>query len=213
MEQTQNQNQQQEKLYAGKFKTVEDLEVGYKNSAAVYDENTKLKNQLDEVTKVPDAYLNPADVELEANRLSNLQARAKESGMTQKQYEKFVKGEQALLDGRKTQFENAKKAVGEETINILSDYVKRNYPQALHDNMLNTFIGNEEARKAALSNREQLLKNTVPGMNKVAAAGGYHVTDEDVRKAYDAKERSKSPKDIQRYLALVTQQATQQRAS
>ena len=87
MEQTQNQNQQQEKLYAGKFKTVEDLEVGYKNSAAVYDENTKLKNQLDEVTKVPDAYLNPADVELEANRLSNLQARAKESGMTQKQYE------------------------------------------------------------------------------------------------------------------------------
>jgi hypothetical protein len=199
------------KLYAGKFKTLEDLENGYKNSAIVYDENEKLKKQLEEVTKIPDTYLNPADVELDQSRLPDIQARAKESGMTQKQYEAFVRADKLRVDKYKSNFEAAKKDVGEETMNLLSDYVSKHYPKELHDNMLNTFIGNKEARTAALNHRQQLLSNQVPGMGKVTPPNAFNVTDEDVKKAYVAKEANKHDlKARNHYLNVLNARAAQQ---
>lgn len=200
------------KLYAGKFKTVEDLENGYKSSASVFDENTNLKKKVDELSKVPDAYQNPSDIQLEANRISDIQARAKEAGMTQAQYEKFLRGDKSRVEAYQQSFENAKKEVGEQTLNILQDYVSKYYPKELADNMIKTFVMNKDARQAALNHRDQLLNNQVPGASRVTA-GGYHVSDEDVHKAYTVKEKTKSQKDITRYLNLVAQQATQQRAS
>jgi hypothetical protein len=215
---TENNNQNNdgtggEKLYAGKFKTVEELENGYKASLPTFQENENLKKKVDELSKVPDTYMNPADVEIDAPRVANLQQRAKDANMTQAQYEKFVRSEKAALDARQANFEKARKDVGEETLNILKEYVTKNYPQALADNMLNTFIGNKEARDAALAHRAQLLNNQVPGMNKPSQSG-YTVTHEDVQKAYAAKE--KNPGDMkarQHYLNVVAAQAAQKQAS
>ena len=198
--------QTQDKLYAGKFKTVEDLEAGYKNSAAVFDENAKLKQQVEQLTTLPPDYMNPQDVELEETRVTEIKARAREVGMTQAQYEKFLRGDKARVDKRKEAVEAARKEVGEETINILTDYVAKHYPPELKDNMLNTFIGNKDARSAALKHREQLLSNRVPGVDKVAA-GGYRVSREDIQKAYEKKE--KNPGDMkarQHYINLLAAQ-------
>lgn len=199
-----------EKLYAGKFKTIEELEKGYSNSAVVFDENEKLKKQVQESTTVPDVYQNPSDVELDQNRVKDLQARAKESGMTQAQYDKFVRSDKARVEANKARFDDARKEVGEETMNLLKDYVSKQYPPELADNMLNTFIGNKEARTAALKHRDQLLNNNIPGLGRVSTGGGYTVNSDDVRKAYEAKE--KNPHDMKaraRYIALCEQQAAQ----
>ena len=213
-----NQNQQsqnEEKLYAGKFKTVEELEAGYKSSLPTFQENETLKKKLEEVTTVPADYMNPSDIEVEESRASALKARAKEAGMTQAQYEKFVRSDKAQAEQRKQNFEKLTKEVGEETLNILKDYVGKHYPKELQENMINTFIGNKEARTAALNHRQQLLNNQVPGMNKTSAGGlGYRVTDADIRKAYKAKEaNSGDMKARQHYMNLLSAKAEQDRAS
>lgn len=208
MSETNDQNNET-KLYAGKFKTVEELEAGYKNSLPTFQENEALKAKLEEVSKVPDTYLNPSDVQLDANRLTDIQARAKEAGMTQAQYDKFIRSDKARLEAAQQKFEQARKDVGDETLNMLTDYVKKNYPEALQDNMIKTFITNKDARQAALNHRNQLLNNTVPGMNK-PHFGGYTVTDEDVRKAYAAKEANRGDaKARQHYLNLMAARAEQ----
>jgi hypothetical protein len=153
--------------------------------------------------------MNPADIQHDPNRIADIQARAKAAGMTQAQYEKFLRDDKARVDGRTASFENAKKEVGEETLNILKDYVSKHYPKELEDNMLNTFIGNKEARQAALNHRAQLLNNQVPGMSKTPALG-YAVTDDDVRKAYEAKEKNKGDmKARNHYLNMVAAKAAQ----
>jgi hypothetical protein len=201
-----------EKLYAGKFKTVEELEAGYKNSLPTFQENETLKKRVDELGTVPDAYLNPSDVDLDAQRLTDIQARAKEAGMTQAQYEKFVRSDKQRLDVHQQNFDKAKKELGDESLNILTDYVNKNYPKELHENLLRSFIVNKEARAAALNHRSQLLNNQVPGLNK-PAQGGYSVTQKDVNEAYAAKE--KNPHDMkarQAYLNILAAQAEQRNA-
>lgn len=204
----------EEKLYAGKFKTVEELEAGYKNSLPTFQENETLKKKLEEISTIPDNYINPSDIDMDSGRLIDIQARAKESGMTQAQYEKFVRSDKDRLERNKQNFENSKKEVGDETINILKDYVNKNYPKELQENMINTFIGNKEARQSALNHRQQLLNNQVPGMNKTAPSISYRVTDTDVRKAYDAKEKNRGDTKARvHYLKLIEAKALQDRAS
>jgi hypothetical protein len=43
---TETQTNEQPKLYAGKFKTIEDLEAGYKSSLPVFQENETLKKTI-----------------------------------------------------------------------------------------------------------------------------------------------------------------------
>jgi hypothetical protein len=202
-------NNETPKLYAGKFKTVEELEAGYKNSLPTFQENEQLKAKLEEAGKVPDSYMNPADVQHDAARVADIQARAKAAGMTQAQYERFLRDDKARFESRQQKFEEAKKEVNDETVNILKDYVNKNYPKELQDNMMNTFLGNKDARQAALNHRSQLLNNQVPGMSKTPAFG-YSVTQDDVNKAYAAKE--KNPHDMKarnHYLNLVAAKAEQ----
>lgn len=202
------------KLYAGKFQTVEELEAGYKNSLPTFQENETLKKQLEEVTKIPDVYLNPSDVaDVEATRIADIQARAKEAGMTQAQYDKFVRSDKARIEASKSSFENMKKEVGEQTLNILTDYVSKNYPKELQDNMIKTFIVNKDARTAALNHRSQLLDNQVPGMNRPAQPN-YNISQEDVDKAYLAKE--KDPHNLKKrdaYIGLLNARGAQQQAN
>ena len=112
-----------------------------------------------------ETYLLPSDAaDVDPDRVNDIQARAREAGMTQAQYEKFLRSDKARLQQNKQNFEKARKEVGEETINLLTDYVNKNYPKELHESMLKTFIANGEARKAALNHRGQLLNNQVPGI-------------------------------------------------
>jgi hypothetical protein len=203
-----NPNENENKLYAGKFKTVEDLETGYKNAATVYDENEKLKKQMSELSEVPSSYLNPADLEVDQARATDIQARAKEAGMTQAQYEKFLRSDKARVEQQKQNFEKAKKELGEETMNLIQDFVNKAYPKEVAEGIINATVVNKEARQAILNQRQRALDNRMPGMEK-PSHGGYTVSDEDIRKAYAQKEKTKMPNDINRYLNLVAQKAVQ----
>lgn len=210
---TQNEEKTQEgaeKLYANKFKTVEELEAGYKNSLPTFQENETLKKQLSDLTAVPQTYMNPTDVEVDPNRVADIQARAREAGMNQAQYEKFVRGDKARVEANRQRLEDAKKEVGEETLNILKDYATKNYPKELVDGMISTFVQNKDARQAALNHRDQLLNNNIPGLNKNMPPVGFTVTDADIKKAYEAKERNRGDmKAREHYLRLVDQYAQQ----
>lgn len=211
----QNQDQANEtKLYAGKFKTVEELEAGYKNSLPLYQENEQLKTNLKQATEIPVGYLNPEGITLDAGYVSEIQARAKEAGLTQKQYEKALQFEQGRISQRQQDFEGKRKSLGEENLNVIQDYVKKNYPEEIHEAMINTFIADEKARNAALNHRSQLLNTNVPGINRPSQPR-YTITDKDVEKAYKEKEQAQGKHKLeaqQRYLNLMEARAQQRNA-
>ena len=97
------------KLYAGKFKTVEELEAGYNNAAKVYQENDDLKNKYTQATSIPDDYQVPADVTLHDNDVAELKQAAKESGLTQAQFEKLAAKQNSSVRAKVESFENSKK--------------------------------------------------------------------------------------------------------
>lgn len=205
-------DQNEEKLYAGKFKTVEDLEVGYKNSAAVYDENENLKKKLTEVTSVPDDYQTPTDLALPDDHVGTIKEIAKNAGLTQAQYEKLARESKARNETSVAQFKQAEKDLGEETLNVLKDYVTKYYPAKVADGVLKQLVIDKEARAAAMTHRQSLLNNTMPGMSRVSH-GGYNVTREDVLKAREKVQ--KFPQDMKArdaYLNLTAQLANQKEA-
>ena len=62
-------------LYAGKFKTVEELEAGYNNAAKVYQDNADLQKKYEEAQnalKAPDDYQIPQGIELHDNDIRDL---------------------------------------------------------------------------------------------------------------------------------------------
>lgn len=207
--QNQNQNQNSgDKLYAGKFKTVEELETGYTNAAKVYQENETLKKQVTDATKVPDDYSTPTGVALHEADLAETKRLAKESGMTQAQYEKFVKQTEAKSRSQHETFEAAKKEIGADQLNILQDYVKKAYPEKLHDAVLKTLIKDKDARAAALEHRQKLLNNRVPGMETPGAGYDHDVTYDDVLKAREAHQKNKGDMKLRkRYLDMTARYA------
>lgn len=199
-----------DKLYAGKFKTIEELEAGYNNAAKVYQENDDLKKRVDETTKVPDEYQVPGEVTLHDNDVAQLKAAAKESGLTQAQFEKLAKKQTENVQNKLQEFENAKKEVGADNINILQDFLSKNYPDKVAEKMLKEAIKDKDLRTQLLDQRTKALNSSVPGSNKVSMGTYDTVTHEDVRKQRDVmmKSRGKARVEAQkRYIALSSRLA------
>jgi hypothetical protein len=196
-----------QKLYAGKFKTTEELEEGYKASLPLYQQNEKLKSDLTSATKVPDDYLIPQEATLSEGEISEIKRIAKNTGLTQNHFDKLVMQTQQHGNAMSQKFEVAKKEVGESTLNILKDYVTKNYPEALQANVMNQLITDQNARNSALSHREKLLNTAVPGMNQYGATH-YKVTDDDIKKARAKVENSRGAAKVEAqsfYLNLLSQ--------
>lgn len=202
-------------LYAGKFKTVEELEAGYKNSLPVFQENQTLKAKLDEVTKLPDEYTPPADISLHESDLEEVKRLAKESGLTQAQFEKLALQQNAKAKAKHEAFEKAKHELGADTLNTLQDYVKKYYPEKIGDSVLKKLIMEKDAREIALQHRNSVLNSKVPGISDINP-GRYAVTREDLMKARDLMEKSrgKARVDAQRkYVSLSHQFAHQEKGA
>lgn len=199
-----------EKLYAGKFSTVEALEEGYNNGAAVYEENQKLKSQLTELTSVPQDYTVPTEVKLSENEVNEVKRIAKNSGFSQQHFDKLIRETEQYGHTKNQQFEETKKSLGTEKLNILEDYVKNNYPEKLHQNILNKLIEDKDAREAALTHRQSLLNTSIPGMRELA--GATKVTHKDVVDAKSEVEKSRGKARVdaqQNYLNLMERLAIQ----
>lgn len=199
-----------DKLYAGKFKTIEELEAGYNNAAKVYQENDDLKKRVEESTTVPDEYQTPSDLALADNDVAQLKAAAKESGLTQAQFERLAKKQTETVQAKLQDFENAKKDLGADNLNLLQDFLAKTYPDKVADKMLKEAIKDKGLRDQLLDQRTKMLNSSIPGGNKVNIGSYNNVTHEDVRKQRDVmmKSRGKARVEAQkRYVALSSQLA------
>lgn len=193
------------KLYAGKYKSVEELEKAYKNSAKVFNDNKALQERLKNY-EIPESYHLP-DVSLPETMLQEIEALAKAAGLNQEQFNKTLFAMTKQQKQYKTQLEDKKKTLGSK-LSIVQDYVTKTYPTSLHNTILNTLIGDENAMTEALKHRDQLLNSQVPGLSSQQAnfSDPYDDQQEMVK---IAKEYEKNPtdKNRKRYINLATEVA------
>ncbi|MGC2661796.1 MAG: hypothetical protein WA324_27880 [Bryobacteraceae bacterium] len=198
------------KMYAGKFKTVEELEAGYNNAAKVYQENEDLKKKYEETIKVPDAYAIPQGIELHENDIEELKQSSKNSGLSQAQFDKLALAQNDKVKGKVQSFENAKKEIGADNLNLLQDFISKTYPEKAGAALLKEAIKNKEVRDAILTQRTQVLNSSVPGVNKVFSSGYNEVTHEDVIKAREVMTKSRGRARVEaqkRYIGLAAKLA------
>ncbi|WP_218814589.1 hypothetical protein [Rickettsiella endosymbiont of Dermanyssus gallinae] len=118
------------KLYAGKYKSVEELEKAYKNSAKVFNENKILQEKLKSY-EVPENYSLP-EVSLAEPVLYDIQQLAKSAGLNQEQFNKTLLSMQEQQLQYQNQLEERKKQLGSQ-LKVVEDYVTKIYPAALHN--------------------------------------------------------------------------------
>ena len=194
-EQPSNSGEAKEKLLADKYKSVEALEEGYKQLARLQTETAdKLKKSQTDFL-IPDDYLKPADTKLSDDEIAHLKGFAKDTQMTQRQFDNLLANRQAAKDAEVSRFEEEKKKLGEEKINLITDYVKRFYPANMVDKMVKTCLEDPLMAEAALGHRSKLLNTGVPGISNTSAPA-YHVSYEDVIKA---REKAESQPANQKY--------------
>lgn len=192
------------KLWAGKYKSVDELEAAYKNSAVVFDENVRLKKDL-ERHQIPSDYTVPDTLQMRAAELAELKLIAKNAGLTQEQFMKTATDMQNRMQGQLHAFEEARKAVGEANMNVLTDYVSKHYPERLREHVMNKLIQDKEAMQDALKHRETLLHTGAPGMDK-ANPGTPEKYDGEKELVEAAKAYHKNPRDKEaqkKYVALA----------
>lgn len=197
-------------LYAGKFKTIEELEAGYNNSAKIYQENEDLKKRVEESTKIPDDYQIPSDVSLHDNDIAHLKASAKESGLTQSQFDRLALKQNQYVQSQMDTFENSKKEMGADNLNLLQDFLNKTYPDKVAEKMLKEAIKDKDIRAQLLDQRTKLLNSSIPGSNRVTVGSYNDVSHEDIKKARDVMMSSRGRARVEaqkKYIALSSRLA------
>jgi hypothetical protein len=197
------------RLYAGKFNSIEELEEGYKNSAKVYDANQALTKQLSDFTTIPEDYSLPEGM-AEMDGINEIKHVARQSGINQTQFDKMVKAAIESETIRSSRMEEAKKSIGEPTLQVLDSYIKKLMPDKLAGVVMDQLIVDADARNAVLKQREDSLKSKVPGIDSVSVDRMRSVKDLQ-KEALDARNQMMAtphdPEAQQRYLEIVRQVA------
>jgi len=190
------------KLYAGKYKSIHELEKAYTNSSTVFNENRALKEKY----KVPENYVVP-EVSLPETVINDLQQLAKSAGFNQEQFTKTLLSMQEQQKQYQTQLEERKKQLGEQ-LKVVEDYVTKTYPSTLYNTVLTTLLGDENAMSDAMKHRDQVLNSQVPGLSNQHAnlSDPYEGRTELLTLA---KEYQKNPteKNRKRYINLANEVA------
>ena len=66
------------RLFANKFKSVEELEKAYGNSVNAYNEKARMEKELERYTKTPEKYERPEDVALRPEDFAGIEHRSEE---------------------------------------------------------------------------------------------------------------------------------------
>ncbi len=193
-------------LYAGKYKSVEELEKAYKNSSTVFNENKVLQEKLKSFA-VPESYQLPESVSLSEQEIQSLVNTAKQVGLNQSQFEKTLATMQEQQQNYQTQLAERKKQLGEQ-FKVVEDYVTKTYPSALHNTVLTTLLGDENAMNDALKHQDQLLNTQVPGLsNQRANLSDPYEGQAKLRKMAEEYRKNPTEKNRQSYINLANEVA------
>ncbi|HEY2567209.1 MAG TPA: hypothetical protein VGH95_05860 [Candidatus Aquirickettsiella sp.] len=193
--------EEQPKLYAGKYKSVEELEKAYKNSAKVFNDNKALQERLKNY-EVPESYHLP-DVSLPETMLQEIEGLAKAANLSQEQFNKTLYAMAEQQNHYQAQLENKKKTLGSK-LSLVQDYVIKNYPVSLQSTVLNTIIGDENAITEALKHRDQLLNSQVPGLsNQQANLSDPYDGQQEMLKAAKEYEKNPNVKNREKFINLA----------
>lgn len=161
---TESNDSGEPKKYAGKFDTVEDLEKAYNEVGQTLRENATLKNEITQLRSVPDEYSLPDNILLQADDLNDLKKIARNSNLSQEHFQKMAEQMSERAKANQEKFDNRKKEVGEEKLNVLQDFIKKQYPQNVQDAIINKCIEDNEAMSQILNQRDKLLNSKAPGI-------------------------------------------------
>jgi hypothetical protein len=196
------------KLWAGKYKSPEDLEAAYNNSAKVFQKNQELEKELERYSKVPDDYSVPESIKLRQNDISEIKQLARESKLNQEQFERLTAQMSLKVTSQLEQFDKAKQEVGEKNLTVLSDYVKKHYPEKLHETVLTKLIKDKSAMEDAMKHRDQLLNTQAPGISRATtAAPERYDGDRELQTLAREYERTHNPKIRDKMIDVARQVA------
>lgn len=163
---TSSEKPAEERLWAGKYKTPEDMEAAlFAQNKEVYkliDEKKSLSAKFQEVGVVPETYTVPENLEYIKNDIGDFKKTAKQAGLSQSHFEKIIREMNSKKGLEYTKYEEKKQAIGSETLAVLNDYVKTNYPEPLHETIYSKLITDETARSKAMEDREKRLNSSIP---------------------------------------------------
>lgn len=191
------------KLFANKYKTVEDLEEGYKNATREAREKMEIQRKLEEATKVPEDYIIPDEIKLDDSEKADLTIIAKRSGMTQAHFDKYLK---QITEKKKSELDAVEKVKAEygDKLAQVTDFVQKNYPQALHETIINKAMKDKGALEDIMQERDKRLNSSAPGSSFLGSLASKPVSDDEVKAAW--AETQKRPGDMkarEKYINMV----------
>lgn len=135
--------------------------------------------------------------------------------MTQTQFEKLLHKTYYKTIKQKENLENKVKALGEEEVNLLKDYVNKQFSDQAEEvkvTLLEKYIMDDKARTVALNHRNKILNTAIPGISQINPAS-YAVNYEDVLKAREAANKNPSNRRLQeKYINLTAAYSNQNKA-
>jgi hypothetical protein len=145
--------------------------------------------------------MNPAEVSISGEELVNIKNIAKMAGLNQQQFNNVVKGYDDNQKQRRDAFEKAKREIGEETLNVLSDYTSKGLHQEVANKAMEHLIMDKALRDKALEDRQRRLNSSVPGTDRLSY--NYTTTYDDVLKARERKEKQPSTANRDAYIKTL----------
>lgn len=194
------------KLWAGKYKTPEEMETAIQGKDKEYVTLSTEFNNIKNKYTVPESYTLPADLSLREAEAKEIQTIAKNAGLTQEQFERTAREMQSRLQANIAVLENNKKEIGEEKLAILNDYVKKFYPENLQGAVLNQILKDKNAMNDALKDREDRLNSQAPGMDRAnQGAPAKYDGQKDLYEAAEAYRKNPNQRTRAKYIDIARQ--------
>jgi hypothetical protein len=199
------------KLWAGKYKTPEEMEEALigkdKEYGKLYTEHGEIKKQFESKTMVPEKYDVPSDLSLRRTDIDEIEQIARNAGLNQEQFEKTARDMHARIQSNLNSIEESKKTIGQDKLNIVSDHIKKHYPESLHTAVLNQVLRDQNALNDILKERETKLNSEVPGMDRGSSSTPPPKFDgqEELEKAHKAYHKRPSEQTRKKYIDLARQ--------
>ena len=102
--------------------------------------------------------------------------------------------------------ETAKSELGQDKLTIITDHIKKNYPESVQQAVLNQVIKDKTAMSDILKERDSRLNSQVPGMDRANQGSPTKYDGEkELKEAAEAFRRNPSQKTKDRYIDVARQ--------